>query len=424
MILFKQQRDSDTLPFNSLARGVRTAISSVLFQYGSESRVPMFWGYVKSNGWEGAIEELRDFNDDYPTRRNYEADILEAAVAQCNRSIDAVFLLDESGSISDANFQRSLNFITGIINTFPSDRIGENGTRFGLSLFSSSYRSVFYLSTYDTKLQYLSAVNSIRRSSGGTQLGSALTQINFDQFSQSRGLRSENQGIPRILIVLTDGRSSDSVSFPAKRIRNNNIVIYAIGVGNYDRQQLSDMATSVTHIYTLSSFTNLVDFAGTLTAASCHESRPVNLGTMITSKVEKRSFQYYSFTVDEELNLQVEVNDTSGKTLVYASRDNPHPYKFDNTFGFFSSSNSNKMIVISPVDNSGMERNKRQTTSQSGTVYISVTADTESATFVLEGTTCDPTVCSEGTNKAGSYTISMTPFIFALVVACFFVRNA
>ena len=27
--------------------------------------------------WEAAIEELRDFKDDYPTRRNKEADLLE-----------------------------------------------------------------------------------------------------------------------------------------------------------------------------------------------------------------------------------------------------------------------------------------------------------------------------------------------------------
>jgi len=35
---------------------------------------------VTSGNWEQALNELRDFKDDYPSRRNREADLLEASL--------------------------------------------------------------------------------------------------------------------------------------------------------------------------------------------------------------------------------------------------------------------------------------------------------------------------------------------------------
>ena len=55
-----------------------TVIASVAFQYGSlKNRCPTFWRLVTDMDWAGAVCELRDFKDRYPTRRNKEADYLE-----------------------------------------------------------------------------------------------------------------------------------------------------------------------------------------------------------------------------------------------------------------------------------------------------------------------------------------------------------
>ena len=157
-----------TEPFHSLPRGIRTAVADVWFQFGS-SATPRFtfWNYVTSNDWENAVKELRNFYQNVIPprgdiiRRNNEADIIEAALARCNRSADIVFLVDESGSIDDSDFTRSLNFVESITDAFPEETLrDENGTRFGLSLFSSLYRDRFYLSTYTSKSQYISALGS------------------------------------------------------------------------------------------------------------------------------------------------------------------------------------------------------------------------------------------------------------------------
>ena len=84
--------------FADLPRGVRTAIADVWFQFGNPSAYPAFWGHVKNNDWENVVKELRDFygpNANPPrgdlTRRNNEADILEAALKQSpTGSIDKV----------------------------------------------------------------------------------------------------------------------------------------------------------------------------------------------------------------------------------------------------------------------------------------------------------------------------------------------
>lgn len=56
----------------------QTVIASVAFQYGDLSRkCPNFWMQITSCDWSGALKNLRNFGDRYPTRRNKEADLLE-----------------------------------------------------------------------------------------------------------------------------------------------------------------------------------------------------------------------------------------------------------------------------------------------------------------------------------------------------------
>ena len=420
----RYQRDSSSpsMSFRSLPRGIRTAIADVWFQLGAPEAYPSFWNFVTRNDWTGAVRELRNFysnpgaqSQSNLKRRNDEADIIEAANATCQRPVDAVFLLDESGSVDASDFTRSKNFVRTLINAFPDNKIGgSGGSRFGLAAFGTSYRSIFSLSTYSTKPAYLAAVDRVSQAESGTYLGIALTRVQ-SQFTVSRGARPEEDGLPRILIVLTDGRSSDSVLTPARLLRNQNIVIYAIGIGNYDSTQLNQIASSSSHVILLASFTDLADFTATLTASTCNEPQPVSLGREISGSVQKDTFQYYRFQLNASTqqgsNLRVELNDIAGSTLFYASRDNPHPYKYDNTFGFNSSTSSRKTIVIAP------ERSQ-STSSEPPFIYISVTAVTNSASFTVEAMACSPNVCQEGiSSDSQMLQISLTTLLITALMA-------
>ena len=402
---YDKDKDEKALAFASVPRGIRTAIVSVWFQSGYPKAVPKFWNFVTKNDWNNAIKELRNYYKDPDKqargnlkRRHNEADIIEATLVKCNRSIDVVFLIDESGSVGSAHFNKSLDFVKNMIKAFSNEKLsGQDGTRFGLSTFSSNYRPHFYLSNYRKQSDYLSAISRVFQSRGGTKLGRALGLILKDQFNEERGLRPEVNGVPRILVVLTDGKSSDSVSIPAKNIRDENIVIYAVGIDNYKLAQLQEIASSSeSHVYELSTFSELDKFISTLTSSTCYEPRPVSLNETVITNVAKDTYEYFTYEINESANLEINVIDLSGSTIVYASRTNPHPYKYDYDFVFDLSTQKQKVIVISgriPT------KAKRSTDELTQRIYVSVTSNTDSASFKIEANECDPSNCTEGTNE-------------------------
>jgi hypothetical protein len=64
--------------FSDLNSAQQTVIVSVGFQYGSFERTPSFWKAVVNNDWDAVETELRNFGDNYTTRRLKEADLLAA----------------------------------------------------------------------------------------------------------------------------------------------------------------------------------------------------------------------------------------------------------------------------------------------------------------------------------------------------------
>ena len=63
--------------FKELTSSQQTIIASVGYQYGSLSRVPTFFGHVTEGNWTETINELNNFKDDFPTRRETEATYLK-----------------------------------------------------------------------------------------------------------------------------------------------------------------------------------------------------------------------------------------------------------------------------------------------------------------------------------------------------------
>ncbi len=69
--------------FSELPAPCQTVIASVAFQYGNlKLRTPNFWLQITTKEWAAALENLRNFGDRYATRRNKEADVLEAWLVQ------------------------------------------------------------------------------------------------------------------------------------------------------------------------------------------------------------------------------------------------------------------------------------------------------------------------------------------------------
>ncbi|KFA87814.1 pesticin C-terminus-like muramidase [Archangium violaceum] len=72
----------ERVSFEELPAEMQTVIASVHFQYGTLStETPNFFGQVVDQRWDDALGNLRDFGDDYPSRRGREADLLESGMS-------------------------------------------------------------------------------------------------------------------------------------------------------------------------------------------------------------------------------------------------------------------------------------------------------------------------------------------------------
>lgn len=74
-------RDSAT-DFQNLPHQAQTVIIDIFHQYGPglSNATPNFWNQITSGAWNDAYNNLRNFGDDYTTRRNAEADLLKQAI--------------------------------------------------------------------------------------------------------------------------------------------------------------------------------------------------------------------------------------------------------------------------------------------------------------------------------------------------------
>lgn len=65
-------------------------------------------------------------------------------------------------------------------------------------------------------------------------------------------------GLPKVLIVLTDGASNDSVTYSAKRAADNGIICLSVGIGsNINSSQLLEIAGNPSNVILIKSYNDL-----------------------------------------------------------------------------------------------------------------------------------------------------------------------
>lgn len=167
-----------------------------------------------------------------------------------SQKADIIFLIDGSESIAPKDFEKMKDFMERMVN---QSNIGADEIQIGLLQFSSNPREEFRLNRYSSKVDMCRAILSVQQMSDGTHTGKALN-FTLPFFDSSRG------GRPRVhqyLIVITDGVSQDNVAPPAKALRDRNIIIFAIGVGNVQRAQLLEITNDQDKVFQEENFESL-----------------------------------------------------------------------------------------------------------------------------------------------------------------------
>uniref|UniRef100_A0A3P9L0Q4 VWFA domain-containing protein n=1 Tax=Oryzias latipes TaxID=8090 RepID=A0A3P9L0Q4_ORYLA len=181
-----------------------------------------------------------------------------SVLPQC-KIANIAFLLDGSGSVSGTDFSKMKVFVTNLISSLQQED-------FAVAQFSGSYETYFDFNTY-SPYNWRTKVNNINQMNGGTYTAQAIKNI-VGVFSGTFASNAD-----KILIVITDGESSDPENLPSAiyQAQSANIVRYAIGVGSafksYSGKRELDSIASYPpqkHVFQVESFQALDNIRKTL----------------------------------------------------------------------------------------------------------------------------------------------------------------
>jgi uncharacterized protein YegL len=159
------------------------------------------------------------------------SDLINTCKASNAGPIDVVFVLDGSGSVKEDPFYEVVEWLRSVASALD---VGPSATRVAVTQYSSEQDVEFNFISNPSQL--VNAFNGIEYMDGkGTHTGVAIAHA-YDEV-----LRNARGGVRRVMVVVTDGKSSDDPSTEADALRDRNIDVLAVGFVKYKEEQLEDI---------------------------------------------------------------------------------------------------------------------------------------------------------------------------------------
>ena len=194
-------------------------------------------------------------------------------LAVCTTALDIGFIVDSSGSISDAGYLNTKNFMKGI-----SVAMGfkDGHTNIGVVLYSRdaqvwskfgkhiNFRKLFRTVTKMPHFQHL------------TRIDLGLHVANTQLFTTAAGMR---ENIGKVAILFTDGEQTTKnvtdlipLDVASRRLRDRGIAVFAVGVGkSVKKEQLLEIAGNEKRVILLRSFSELQESVNRIASSTCQE---------------------------------------------------------------------------------------------------------------------------------------------------------
>ncbi|CAK6435663.1 unnamed protein product [Pipistrellus nathusii] len=178
---------------------------------------------------------------------------------------DIYLLIDGSGAIQATDFQEMKTFLSEVVKMF---NIAPQKVRVGAVQYADSWDLEFEINKYSNKQDLGKAIENLRQAGGSTNTGAAL---NFTLGLLQKAKKQRGNRVPCHLVVLTTGKSQDSVLEPANRLRKELIHVYAIGVKEANQTQLREIAGEEKRVYYVNDFDALKDIRNQVVQEICTE---------------------------------------------------------------------------------------------------------------------------------------------------------
>ncbi|XP_006866840.1 PREDICTED: collagen alpha-3(VI) chain [Chrysochloris asiatica] len=152
---------------------------------------------------------------------------------------DIVFLVDGSSAMGLTNFNAIRDFIVRVVQRL---EIGQDLIQVAVVQYADTVRPEFYFNSYPNKKEVITAVRKLKPMEGrALYTGSALDFVRNNLFTSTTGYRA-TEGVPKLLVLITGGKSLDEVSQQAQELKANNILSFAIGNKAADPAELEEIA--------------------------------------------------------------------------------------------------------------------------------------------------------------------------------------
>lgn len=178
-------------------------------------------------------------------------------------------MVDGSSSIEyygKNNFYMMKDFMKNLTRSFS---VSSSGTRVGVVVYSTNSSVVFTLNQYASPERVEEAIDNIVYPGGGTYSGKALYQTANKLFDDA----VVRDNVPKVLVLLTDGVSTDDVIQPATLLNNKDVIVFVVGIGeNINYSQLTQIAYGQSKHVFKSEFSSLGFVMNNIRGAICRGS--------------------------------------------------------------------------------------------------------------------------------------------------------
>lgn len=159
------------------------------------------------------------------------------------------------------NFKKQVEFVKGIVKTLKDD--GDD-TMVGIITYSDNPHVENRFDKNTTHDEFGAVLDNVNMTGKGRNIGKALELARTELFNHSN--KHENEKGQDVLVVLTDGGSNDDLAVPSFVLKRNNVTIFSVGIGRYQRGQLNEMASEPNskHVFTIDDYDGLGPTMATL----------------------------------------------------------------------------------------------------------------------------------------------------------------
>uniref|UniRef100_A0A803SW48 VWFA domain-containing protein n=1 Tax=Anolis carolinensis TaxID=28377 RepID=A0A803SW48_ANOCA len=203
----------------------------------------------------------------------YITELIFLSAACGTQEADLVFLIDGSGSISARNFSAMKAFMKEVVDSFI---IAQDKVRIGVVQFSKDPQKEFYLNEFYTDIAIKGKIDEIVQLKTTTFTGKGLRFVR-SFFEPENGGR-KNKGVLQSLIVITDGKSNDSVDEAAIVLRKDGIQVFAIGIATPNSFELLHIAGDPRRVFVVENFEGLQNIERKIVSEICDPGDPPSQG--------------------------------------------------------------------------------------------------------------------------------------------------